>query len=178
MASMAFVNLTRGHPRYRKDVRRNLRKGSARIAARYGVGRARFTVTRDPAAITALRDEVTAAHAARCAAAGRAFREKAWRRKYRRSREVVTLRIGGKLAAWVLVRPSLDALQVLAGQMVPGFEDLFPGRLVEAFLIARALTEPPRHWWWHRFRPPRWYARRYDVLLWGRGHPETLITAS
>jgi hypothetical protein len=162
MSNVPYLDLTHGYPRFRRDIRRRLRQGSDRMTARYGVRSGLLRTDRDPAAVAALRTEITSAWLARNLDAGRDTSRAAWDELYDLAREVVTLRVGGELAAWVLARPGDISLDVLAGQMVPGFEDLFPGRAVEAFLVTRAVTD-----------------RRHEILSWGDGsHPGSLIAVS
>jgi hypothetical protein len=146
-----------GYPGLRKDIRRRVRQGAARI----GADRVRAVVKFESglAAVEALRDEVSWAYAHRNLMAGRRLDLAAWDEVYGRADEVATLRIDSKLAAWDLAAFSGSSYEVLAGQMVPGFEQYSPGRLLEAVLLARVLTDP------------RWL--RVD---WGRGNERALIT--
>jgi Acetyltransferase (GNAT) domain len=174
MTRVPYLDLTRGYPRFRKDIRRRLRQSSERIVCQYGVRNARLRTECDPDAIAALHDEIAGAYIARNLITGRVTSLGGLDKLYAQASEVTTLRVDGKLAAWVLATPDAAALKVLAGQLVPGFEDIFPGRLIEAHLIARAMTEPlPRRWW----RP--WSGRAYAIVSWGSpDHADALIAVS
>jgi hypothetical protein len=173
VAGVPYLNLTRGYPRLSRSIRRRLKQGGTAMHDRYGTRSGRLSTVRDPAAIAALRAEITDAWVSRNLQAGRDTHLAAWDELYGRAREVTTLRVDGKLAAWVLARPGAASLQVLAGQMVPGFEELFPGRITEAYLIARALDDQrPARWW--RLPEPR-----YATISWGDGtHAGSLIAVS
>jgi hypothetical protein len=174
VAGVPYLILTRGYPRFQRSIRRRLRQGSDRMAQAYGTRSGRLHTDTSPAAVAALRAEITDAWLDRNLQAGRDADLAAWHELYDRAREVTTLRVGGKLAAWVIARPRPASLEVLAGQLVPGYEDLFPGRAVEAHLIARAMTDT---------RPLRWWQRepefRYATIRWGDGsHAGSLIAVS
>lgn len=154
-----YLDLAAGLPRYGRSVRRRLRQGSDLIAAKHGYRAARITVCRG--GLAGLRGEITAAWQARNDQAGRAADRAAWAALYGRAEVAVTLRIGGRVAAWALARPGAPgALDVLAGQMHPDFRDYNPGRLAEAALIGWALAEG------------------FDRIEWGPGHPEALIAVT
>jgi hypothetical protein len=147
-----------GYPALSKDVRRRLGQATARIVADRASAVIRFDTA--PGALDALRDEITSACEDRNLDAGRPVLRAPWARLYTRADEVATLRIDGKLAAWDLAAYGPVSYRVLAGQMVSGFKRYSPGRLLEAALLARVLTDP--RWAW---------------IDWGPGHPEALITA-
>jgi hypothetical protein len=148
------VWLDGAYPALSGDITRNLRKGSRALAAARLRARVRFD---HPAAYQA---EITRAWEARCAQAGRDADRQEWRGVWAQATELATLRIGGQLAAWALGRATPPAYAVLAGQMVPGFERYRPGRLLEAALLGRVLTDPA-----------------CCLVDWGEGHPEALLTA-
>jgi hypothetical protein len=160
------LRLDGGHPPLRKDIRRNLRAGSARLRADHARAVVRFTVGR--AELEALRGEITAAWEARNLDRDRPLDRAGWERIWRRTAEAGTLRVGGKLAAWTLAgraRPWWRRLlrrraryPVLAGQLAPGGEPYRAARLLEHALIGRVLTDS-----------------RFAVIDWGRGHPGALI---
>jgi len=150
-----FLNLSDGYPDLSRDIRRNLRRGSANLTA--GRVRGRISVC-DP---DGLRHEITAAYVTRCLAASRPLDLTAWRQAYDTAYEVAVLRIDGRLAAWVLARYTRVRYIVLAGNMAHWSGKYRAGRLLEAWLLARVLTS------------------RWQCLDWGSGlHPEALIAVS
>jgi hypothetical protein len=152
-----FVYLDGEPPRLRKDVRRRVRQGQARLA---GAGlEPEYRFGSDPREEDVLRWEITAAYEARNAETGRPAGRIPLDELYDRAREVPVLRIDGKLAAWALGTWTWRVYRVLAGQMVPGFGEYYPGRLLEARLVDRCAGDP-----------------RWSWLDWGRQHPEALVT--
>ncbi len=150
------VDLAAGYPPLRQDIRRNLRKGSANLAA--DQARGRISICHHP---DRLRYEITAAYITRCLTAGRPLDLTAWRHAYDHAYEVAVLRIDGRLAAWVLVRYTRVRYIVLAGNMAHWCGRYRAGRLLEAWLLAYVLTA------------------RQQCLDWGSGlHPEALIAVS
>ena len=80
---------------------------------------------------------------------------------WERVTEAGTLRVHADLAAWTLAAPGTFTYTVLAGQLVPGFEWCFPGRVIDAAMIARACD------------------LGYPLLSWGSSkHPQALIAVS
>jgi hypothetical protein len=149
--------LTLDHPpAYPRHVRRNLRRGQARIAA---CGLTPVYTFPEPA--PPLLAELAGAYAARCAAADppRPVDWCWWATSCDLATEAGILRVGGHLAAWTLHAAHGTMLRVLAGQMVTGFAWCFPGRLLEAELISRARQAG------------------YTTIDWGPGHPSAVICA-
>ena len=142
------VSLEAGYPPLRRDIRRNLRQGAAALAADRVTARITFSPP-EPVLLA----ELAGAYAARNALAGRVTDWCWWASACDTATEAGVLRIGGKLAAWTLAESAGPVLRVLAGQMVPGWERYRPGRLLEAVLLARAVTAG--HAW----------------VDWGYGHP-------
>jgi hypothetical protein len=141
-------------PAYSRHVRRNLRRGRARIAAG-GLTPVYTFPPPDPPLLA----ELAGAYAARCAAAGRPVDWCWWATACDLATETGVLRVGGHLAAWTLHAPRGTVLRVLAGQMVTRFAWCFPGRLLEAELIDRARQAG------------------YTTIDWGPGHPSAVICA-
>jgi hypothetical protein len=132
------VSLADGYPRLRRDVRRRLRQGSAALAA--DRLRARISFTPLDGDARDLYAGICSAYVRRNEAAGRPVDLAGFGVAWGRATEAGTLRIGGKLAAWLLAVPGPDAYLVLAGQMAPGWERYRPGRLLEAVMLGRALA--------------------------------------
>jgi hypothetical protein len=145
------------YPRLRRDITRNLRRGSAELAAAGYRARVRFD--RHPDALAVQRPDIAQAYKERNAAAWRDIDEDWFDTTWAQAAELATLRIGGQLAAWALGQDGPSVYRVLAGQMVPGWERYRPGRLLEAVLVARVATDPA-----------------FPVLDWGPGHPGALLT--
>lgn len=146
------------YPGLAGNITRNLRRGAAALAAE----RARATVRfdRHPDALAAQRPEIAQAYKQRNADTGRDVDEDWFDRAWAAAGELATLRVGGQLAAWALARPAPPVYRALAGQMVPGWERYRPGRILEAVLVARVVTDPA-----------------FPLLDWGPGHPAALLTA-
>jgi hypothetical protein len=141
-------------PAYRRDVRRNLRRGQARIAAA-GLTPVYTFQPPDPRLLA----ELAGAYAARCAAAARPVDWCWWATTAELATETGIMRLGGRLAAWTLHTARGTVLRVLAGQMVTEFAWCFPGRLHEHQLITRARQAG------------------YTAIDWGPGHPAAVIAA-
>lgn len=90
--------------------------------------------------------------------AGREADIRDFRRTFHAAGELAMLIIDGDIAAWDLLRRESGTYRVLAGQMVPGYEDYRPGIMLEAWLLERAWRNPFVTW-----------------LDWGDGHPESLL---
>jgi hypothetical protein len=90
--------------------------------------------------------------------AGRLVRWREFRLRFESAGELAVMLIDGEIAAWDLLRQEGGTYRVLAGQMVPGFEDYRPGTMLEDWLLERAWRNPFVTW-----------------LDWGEGHPEKLL---
>ena len=76
--------------------------------------------------------------------------------------EIASLRLDGKLAAYVVAILDNDSYRVYDGRMSTEFQDYSPGRLIEAAALSRAMADP-----------------RYAVLDWMSGiAAEKLLTAN
>lgn len=102
--------------------------------------------------------QLTDLYALRNLDAGRPVRWREFRLLFESASELATMIIDGEIAAWDLLRQDGDTCKVLAGQMVPDFEDYRPGIMLEAWLLERAWRNPFVTW-----------------LDWGDDHPETLL---
>lgn len=143
-------------PRLGRSVRRRLGQ-SARLLTARGLTAG---ITYEPPTARLLA-ELAGAYAARNADAGRVVDWAWWATSCQLATEAGTLRIGGLLAAWTLGWRVPPDYRVLAGQMVPGYAEYFPGRWLEADLIGRLAADPD-----------------IAVLDWGPGHPETLLAVT
>jgi hypothetical protein len=174
-----------GYPELCDDITRNLEKAARRLAD--NPGSAVVTFTRDPDAVAAQHDEITATYRDRNEATRRDVDLARWERTWATATELATLRVGGQLAAWLLASPDPPIYRVLAGQMAHPLRRLIPGRALESVAVARALAGPTP---WPAFpdvietilktvsvRQADGTCQPCAWLDWGQGHPETLLTA-
>lgn len=138
------------------DLQRNLAK-AAKALSRDRV-RAVALVYRGQQAMRPYQNEVARAYVDRNVDKKRPVRLYEFHRLFYSAGALAVLRIGGDLAAWDLFSFDGDGIRVLAGQMVPGFREYRPGRLLEMWLVARARTDPGCR-----------------VVDWGDGHAESLL---
>lgn len=134
---------------FSKDIRRNLRCGAARVLAAGLDEEIRYD--REPSVLAAVRGEIEAAHRARDVDARRpgdlddAATLAYWRAFYdilaaAGQLEVVTLRYGGRLAAYTVAITDYPAYRVFDSRMAPGalWWHLRAGRRCEAAMLAGA----------------------------------------
>jgi GNAT acetyltransferase-like protein len=152
------------------DLLRSLARSGRRL--RRDRSREEITVEREPSRLLPLWNEITAVHLACDDYAGRPselddpVRAEFWRRVYHlhtRSSEleVVTLRLGGDLAAYVAAIGDGSAYRVIAGRSAPKWRPYTAGRRLET-------------------RAARWAGDDgYALLDWGSSvAPETLLAAN
>lgn len=139
-----FIHLDGDAPRLSRSTRRRLRDAEDLIRQRGIYREIRFDY--DPRHIAGLRRDVTAAYKTRNLDAGRPIDLAAWKATHERATVMATLWLDGRIAAWDLAAPDPPGYLILAGQMVPGFDEYEPGRMLEKALIEYVFADPAYLW--------------------------------